>query len=88
MRLRPDSARAYFTLGLTQARLGQTGEAIESLSRSASLSPRNAEIRLNLGLLYLSAGDRASAEAQAEILKELDPERARALAGRIRGREQ
>ena len=88
VRLRPDSARAYFTLGLTQARLGQTGEAIESLSRSASLSPRNAEIRLNLGLLYLSAGDRDSAEAQVEILKELDPERARALAERIRGREQ
>ena len=87
VRLRPDSARAYVNLGLTEARLGRIREAIEALSRSASLSPRNAEVRLNLGLLYLSAGDRASAEAQVEILKELDPERARVLAERIRGKE-
>lgn len=88
VRLRPDSARAYVNLGLTQARLGRTGEAIESLSRSASLSPKNPEIRFYLGLVYLSAGDRASAEAQVEILRELDPERARKLAERIRGKEQ
>lgn len=88
VRLRPDSARAYVNLGLTQARLGRTGEAIEALSRSASLAPRNAEIRFHLGLLYLSAGDRASAEAQVEILKELDPERARVLAERIREKER
>lgn len=84
VRLRPDSARAYVNLGLTQARLGRTGEAIEALSRSASLAPRDAEIRFHLGLVYLSAGDRASAEAQADILKELDPERAKMLAERIR----
>lgn len=85
VRLRPDSARSYVNLGLTQARLGRTREAIEALSRSASLSPRNAEIRLNLGLVYLGAGDTASAEGQYEVLKELDPERAKALAERIRG---
>lgn len=88
VRLRPDSARAYVNLGLTQARLGRIGEAIEALSRSANLSPRNPEVRLHLGLLYLSAGDKASAKAQVEILKELDPERARALDERIRGKEQ
>ena len=88
VRLRPDSARAYVNLGLTQARLGRTREAIEALSRSANLSPRNAEIRFQLGLVTLSAGDRVSAEAQVEILKELDPQRARALAERIRGKEQ
>lgn len=88
VRLRPDSARAYVNLGLTQARLGRTREAIESLSRSASLSPRNAETRFHLGLVYLSAGDRASAEEQVEILQELEPERARVLAERIRGKEQ
>ena len=88
VRLRPDSARAYFNLGLTQARLGRFREAIESLSGSARLSPRNAEIRFHLGLVYLSAGDKASAEAQVEVLKELDPERARVLAERIRGKEQ
>ena len=87
VRLRPDSARAYVNLGLTQARLGRTREAIEALSRSASLSPRNAEVRLHLGLLYLSAGDEASAEAQVEILKELDPERAKVLAERIRKKD-
>lgn len=87
VRLRPDSARAYINLGLTQARLGRTREAIESLSQSASLSPRNAEVRLNLGLLYLSVGDKASAEAQVEILKELDPERAKMLAERIREKD-
>lgn len=87
VRLRPDSSRAHFNLGLTRARLGRTREAIDALSRSASLSPRNAEVRLNLGLIYLSAGDRASAEAQVELLKELDPERAKMLAERIRGRE-
>jgi len=84
VRLRPDSARTYVNLGLTQARLGRTREAIEALSRSASLSPRNAEIRFHLGLVTLSAGDRASAEAQVEILEELDPERAKVLAERIR----
>ena len=88
VRLRPDSAGAYVNLGLTQARLGRTREAIEALSRSASLSPRNAEIRFHLGLVYLSAGDRASAEAQVEILKELDPERAKVLAERLRGNER
>ena len=87
VRLRPDSARAYVNLGLTQARLGRTREAIEALSRSASLAPRNAEVRLNLGLLYLSAGDRASALEQYEVLKELDPERAKMLADRIRERD-
>lgn len=87
VRLRPDSARGYFNLGLTQARLGRTREAIEALSQSTSLSPRNAEIRLNLGLVYLSSGDRTSAEGQVEILKELDPERARALEERIRAKE-
>lgn len=88
VRLRPDSARAYVNLGLTQARRGRTREAIEALSRSASLSPNNSEIRFYLGLVYLSAGDSVSAEAQVEILKELDPERARLLAERIRGEEQ
>lgn len=88
VRLRPDSAGAYVNLGLTQARLGRTREAIEALSRSANLSPRNAEIRFHLGLVYLSAGDRASAEAQVEILKELDPERAKVLAEHIREKEQ
>ena len=87
VRLRPDSAGAYANLGLTQARLGRTREAIEALSRSASLSPENPEIRFNLGLVYLGAGNRASAEAQVEILKELDPERARVLAERIRGED-
>ncbi len=87
VRLRPDSARAYVNLGLTQARLGRTGEAIEALSRSASLAPRNAEIRFHLGLVYLSAGDRAAAEAQVEILQELNPERAKMLAERIRGED-
>ena len=87
VRLQPDSARAYFNLGLTQARLGRSREAIEALSRSASLSPRNPEIRLHLGLFYLSAGERVSALEQYEVLKELDPERARALAERIRERE-
>ncbi len=87
VRLRPNSARAYVNLGLTQARLGRTREAIEALTRSASLSPRNAEIRFHLGLVTLSAGDRASAEAQVEILQELDPERAKVLAERIRGTE-
>ena len=86
--LQPDSARAYFNLGLTQARLGRTREAIEALSRSASLSPRNTEIRLNLGLLYLSAGERASALEQYEVLKELDPKRARTLEERIQGKER
>lgn len=88
VRLRPDSARAHFNLGLAQARLGRPREAIEALSRSASLSPRNAEVRLNLGLVYLSVGDRALAEGQYEILKELDPERAKMLAERLRGNEQ
>ena len=87
VRLRPASARAYFNLGRTQARRGHTREAIEALSRSASLSPRNAEIRLHLGLVYLGAGDRASALGQFEILKGLDPERAKVLAERMRGKE-
>ena len=87
VRLRPASARAYFNLGRTQAQRGHTREAIEALSRSASLSPRNAEIRLHLGLVYLGAGDRASALGQYEILKGLDPERARVLAERMRGKE-
>ncbi len=88
VRLRPDSDRAYVNLGLTQARRGRAREAIEALSRSASLSPNNPEIRFYLGLVYLSSGDKASAEAQVEVLKELDPEGARELAERIRGKEQ
>lgn len=88
VRLRPDSDRAYVNLGLTQARRGRAREAIEALSRSASLSPNNPEIRFYLGLVYLSSGDKASAEVQVEVLKELDPERAGELAERIRGKEQ
>ncbi|HEV2764986.1 MAG TPA: trypsin-like peptidase domain-containing protein [Pyrinomonadaceae bacterium] len=72
--LRPDSADAHNKLGDAFYFAGNFNKALEAYTRAAELEPRHAEARYNLGLTYLELGDRASAVAQANLLKSLDAE--------------
>jgi SAM-dependent methyltransferase len=61
LRRSPDHANALYLLGLIDAQKGRLPDAVQRLQRAARLSPRNPEIRLNLGNLLLATGQGAEA---------------------------
>lgn len=61
LRRRPDHADALHLLGIIDAQQGRLPQAVQRLQHAARLSPRNPEIRLNLGNVLLATGQGAEA---------------------------
>jgi len=66
LKTNPQEPRALNLLGVVRVKQNRAGEAEELFKRSLTLSPRAAETRLNLGLLYMSAERVEEAAAQFE----------------------
>lgn len=77
-RLRPDAVLPLVNRSLVQARLGQTGEAEESLRQALRLEPQNALANFNLGLVLAEKGDQRGAEQALRAALTTDPEMAAA----------
>ncbi len=64
LELNPNSAEAYYLLGLIQDRRGAVEEARQALRRSVELDPRRVEVHIYLGQLYLNSKQLDGAEAE------------------------
>ncbi len=69
----PQSAGAYWQLGLAYGAAGQGPAQIEALRTAVSLSPADFQIRYALGLAYWRQGDPAAAAAQFERVLAIRP---------------
>lgn len=69
----PRDATAYSSLARVWARVGASGEALEALEQAASLSPASSVVHFNHGVLQLSSGSLARAQASFEQAVELQP---------------
>jgi len=57
VRLKPNSAKAHFNLGLAYDKAGYTKEAIKSYEEVIRLDPKSSVTYCNLGFLYKGLGD-------------------------------
>jgi len=57
VRLKPNSAKAHFNLGLAYDKAGYTKEAIKSYGEVIRLDPKSSVTYCNLGFLYKDLGD-------------------------------
>ena len=79
----PADAQPLRNLGQAFVLAGAAGLAVEPLVRALTLEPRSAAGHYWLARAYLSAGDRAQAEAEIAALREIDAALAeRAATGR------
>jgi len=65
-------------LGMAQARLGRTEDALATFARARELDPSSAMVLVNVGTAYLMRGDRARARQAFEAALDLDDGMARA----------
>jgi tetratricopeptide (TPR) repeat protein len=72
--LSPTSAQGYLGLGVTYDILGFNDKAMEALKKAVLINPKFAQARHALALCYLRNGDRESALAEYEVLRDLDPD--------------
>lgn len=82
--IEPNSAAAFFNLGLTLYSGRRYSEAIEAYKQVVKLRPKLAPARFNLGLTYLAINDRNAAMAEYDTLKTLDAKMADQLYGMIK----
>jgi tetratricopeptide (TPR) repeat protein len=67
----PDSPAARVNLAIAQARLGETGAALETLQAARRRFPRNADILYHTGTIHERTGNRErAAETYAAFLRE------------------
>jgi len=69
----PDDFMAYYELGVSCLRTGNTYEAIELLEKSVQLKPDFHQSRMMLGTAYMSKGDLRSAIVHLETAVKLCP---------------
>jgi tetratricopeptide (TPR) repeat protein len=81
--LQPDNARIQFDIGVTYHLKKLPKEELRAYIRAIQADPRMAPAHHNMGLLFISQGNRKLALQQYEILKELDTELAQSLFGKI-----
>ncbi|NIQ87925.1 MAG: tetratricopeptide repeat protein [Deltaproteobacteria bacterium] len=72
--LNPTFAQGYLGLGIAYDILGFNDKAMKALKRAVLIDPRFAQAHHALALCYLRNGDRASALAEYEILRGLNPD--------------
>lgn len=82
--IEPNSASAFFNLGLTLYSGRRYSEAIEAYKQVIKLRPTLAAARFNLGLTYLAIHDKKAATAEYDALKPLDAKAAEQLRLMIR----
>ena len=70
---KPDDPEICDTLGWIYIKKNTLGEAIQSLSKSVALVPRNPEYSYHLGVAYLRAGDSAKAKEFLETSLHIEP---------------
>lgn len=74
-----NNADAYYTLGQCYQRLRFPAKAAAAFQQAIRLHPWASEPIYQYGITSLALGDRATAQAQEELLRDLDPELADAL---------
>ena len=81
---RPGNVNALLYLGRIHRREGRFRESSESLREAARRAPSDADVRRELGHLFMDLGQPRAAVEQYERALELDPEGVRTWAGLIR----
>ena len=79
----PSNADAWFQVGYCCGKLGRLQDAIDAFKHANRIKPDYAEAHHILGLMYLLAGNKASALEEYKILKDLDRVLANELFNRI-----
>lgn len=72
----PSDPGALYYLGMIQKMDGDTATAIQTLSKSVALSPKNGDAQGALGALLLQAGDVGRAITALEVAKQAAPDEA------------
>jgi outer membrane protein len=68
----PRNVSALFDMGMLSIQSGQYDRAIERLKELVEVDPRHIQGQLLLGVAYMNKGDKASAKAQFEKVKQMD----------------
>jgi Flp pilus assembly protein TadD len=84
LRINPQDPVVHNWLGLTYESLERKQEALAAYKRAIELKPDYAEAHYNLGVLCLILGDRAQAEQEYSILKNLNSDLAQVLSTKLR----
>lgn len=71
----PDRFDALVALGITRYKLEAFDEAIDMLERARARAPRDADVRLYLGLSHLRKGEVSAADEHLGVFVELTPDR-------------
>ena len=68
----PKNELALFNMGMLSIQSGQYDRAIERLKELVAINPSHIQGQLLLGLAFMNSGDKESARAQFEKVKEMD----------------
>lgn len=79
LELAPDDAKALALLGLACFRMGDFQAALPVYQKLVAINRNDASYWLNLGLVHLKLNDAASAIAELERSRDLDPSQSRAV---------
>lgn len=71
----PDRLDALVSLGIARYKLGALDEAIDALDNARARAPREATVRLYLGLAYLQKGELGPADEHLTVFVDLKPDR-------------
>jgi tetratricopeptide (TPR) repeat protein len=75
----PDSASAWFYLGVAEYHQNHRDQALIDLKKSTSLNSRNIEAYTQLAKIALDAGDTVEAQRMTDIIANIDPDQAEDL---------
>ena len=79
LQLQPGQFIALGNLGDVNLQMGRLGEAEDALVRAGNINPNDSKLHVLLGPVYLKLNKRENALSELEILKRLDPSKAREL---------
>jgi outer membrane protein len=68
----PKNESALFNLGMLSIQSGQYDRAVERLQELVAINPRHIQGQLLLGIAYMNQGNKKSARAQFEKVKDMD----------------
>jgi tetratricopeptide (TPR) repeat protein len=77
--IKENLASIFYNLGVAYLSMTRTEKAATAFQQAIVWDARHSEARFNLGLAYLRLGDKAKAQEQAQLLKEIDAELAKEL---------
>ena len=74
---------AFVELGYSYHKTGRSSEALTSLNKAISLSPKNENARYYATLVYISMNDKSNAQRMVDELKALSSRHAAGLQERV-----